>query len=241
MNDTASILVVDDNVDIGINMSDILADMGYDTDVATNGSSALKLIESKTYDVALLDFKMPDMDGATLYERIKTLQPDLVAIMITAYAGSNGVNRAKSAGTWRVLGKPVDIGSLLNLIDVVLKTPLVLVVDDDTDFCLTLWDLLREQHYRVGIAHSEQEAQQRLQARHYDVVLLDLKLKDDDAGDRVFQFLQHSDAIARTILMTGYRTEMQDAIDKLLQNGASCVYYKPLELDALLARLRELV
>jgi len=111
-----SILVVDDDRDIALNMSDLLTDLGYHIDIAYDGESALKLVAQNDYDIALLDFKMPDMDGASLYEKIKRLQPALVAIMVTAYAGSDGVDRAKRAGTWQVLRKPVDFEKLLGLI-----------------------------------------------------------------------------------------------------------------------------
>ncbi len=111
-----SILVVDDDSDIAINMVDLLTDLGYRTDLAHDGHSALKLVENNIYDLALLDFKMPDMDGAVLYERIKKLQPSLVAILVTAYAGSDGVERAKCAGALHVLRKPIDIDELLRLI-----------------------------------------------------------------------------------------------------------------------------
>jgi DNA-binding NtrC family response regulator len=112
-----SILVVDDDQDIAINMADVLNDLGYDAEIANDGGSALKLVQSKAYDVALLDFKMPDMDGAELYAQIKKLQPGVVAIMVTAYAESDGVDRALRAGTWRVLRKPIDFEKLLGFIE----------------------------------------------------------------------------------------------------------------------------
>lgn len=112
-----SILIVDDDRDIATNMSDILSDMGYQTDVANDGESALGLIRLNRYDVALLDFKMPGMDGAALYEEIKKLRPELVAIMVTAYAGSDGIERAETAGTWQVMRKPVNFEKLLGFIE----------------------------------------------------------------------------------------------------------------------------
>lgn len=111
------ILIVDDDRDIAINMADILSDIGFRTDVAHDGASAIRLVRDSQYDVALLDFKMPGMDGAALYEEMKRLQPNLVGIMVTAYAGSDGIERARSAGTWQVLRKPVDFDKLLRFID----------------------------------------------------------------------------------------------------------------------------
>lgn len=111
-----TVLVVDDDVDISSNLCDILNDIGYRTDMAHDGPSALHLMKENAFDLALLDFKMPGMDGATLFEEIRKLNPELVAIMVTAYASDDGIQRALDAGTWKVLPKPVDIPKLLGLL-----------------------------------------------------------------------------------------------------------------------------
>ncbi len=67
---TPSILVVDDEVDTCCNLSDILTDLGYGVDVAHEGQTALAMVRRKSYDVALLDYNMPGMDGLTLYREI---------------------------------------------------------------------------------------------------------------------------------------------------------------------------
>ena len=117
------ILIVDDDPDILANLADILTDIGYDTDVAANGEDAIGILTkenseaaSERYDLCLLDFKMPGMDGVELYKKILAHNPELRAIMITAYAGDDGIQRAQDAGTWRVLRKPVDIKLLLEMI-----------------------------------------------------------------------------------------------------------------------------
>src|SRR5207244_3512201 len=63
----ASILVVDDDEDTRRNLSDILTDLGYHAETAHDGPSALELVRRRPFDVALLDLKMPGMDGLTLY------------------------------------------------------------------------------------------------------------------------------------------------------------------------------
>jgi CheY-like chemotaxis protein len=117
------ILIVDDDRDILANLSDILNDIGYETDTAISGEDAIGKVEQLCpneldcrYDLCLLDFKMPGIDGVELYERILEFNPNLRAIMVTAYAGDDGVQRAVDAGTWRVLRKPVDIKKLLHTI-----------------------------------------------------------------------------------------------------------------------------
>jgi len=110
------ILIVDDDPDIVANLCDILSDLGYQTDTASGSTQALALIDSNCYDVALLDFKMPGLDGASLCKEIRDRSSKTVAIMITAYAGCDGVQRAMDAGTSQVLRKPVDMSLLLPMI-----------------------------------------------------------------------------------------------------------------------------
>ena len=109
----AIILIADDDADIRANFSDILSDRGYIVDVAPDGHAALARIKERQYDVAILDFKMPGMDGATLYTSVKKMYPELVAIMVTAYAGGDGAQRALDAGVAHVLRKPVEMSQLL--------------------------------------------------------------------------------------------------------------------------------
>src|SRR5947209_12753171 len=108
-----AILVVDDEVDTCRNLSDILTDLGYHVDIAHDGLAALDLVRRHGYDVALLDLKMPGMDGLSLYREIKKLRSDTVAIIVTAYAGSGTSEEALAAGAWQVLAKPVDFPKLL--------------------------------------------------------------------------------------------------------------------------------
>src|ERR1700752_4549075 len=135
-----AILVVDDEVDTCRNLSDILTDMGYRVDTAYDGPSALELVKKNHYDVALLDLKMPGMDGLTLYREIKKIRAGTVAIVVTAYASSSTATEALEAGAWQVVAKPIDFPKLLALVDEALDQPLVMVVDDDPDLCANLWD-----------------------------------------------------------------------------------------------------
>ncbi|MEZ6094533.1 MAG: response regulator [Pirellulaceae bacterium] len=116
------ILIVDDDKDILTNLADILTDKGYEPITVNDSREALDLVQKsdpadRAFDLCLLDFKMPGMDGLGLYEKIKSIVPSLRVIMITAYAGEDGVDRAKNAGTWRILRKPVDVPQLLGMIN----------------------------------------------------------------------------------------------------------------------------
>ena len=111
-----SVLAVDDDVDTCQNLSDILTDLGYRVDFAHDGPTALELVRRNHYDVALLDLKMPGMDGVTLYREIKRIRAGTVAIIVSAYATSATADEAITAGAWQILSKPVDFPKLLSLV-----------------------------------------------------------------------------------------------------------------------------
>lgn len=234
----ASILVVDDEVDTCKNLSDILTDLGYRVDVAFDGVSALEMVRKNPYDIALLDLKMPGMDGLTLYREIRKLRSATVALVVTAYATKATAEEALAAGAWQVLPKPVELPRLLTLLEEALGQPLVLIVDDDPELCATLWDVLRDRGYRVAISHDEAEASVNLQERAFQVVLIDMKLPHGDGGG-VFQRVRSTNPGARTVVITGHRAEMDPLVQRVVAEGADAVCYKPFDVPRLLSILQQ--
>lgn len=113
----AVVLVVDDDVDACRNLADILDDLGYRTDTAHDGPTALNMLRAQPYRVAVLDYRMPGMDGLTLCREIRRLCCDTVAIVVTAYAGSANADDFLDAGATRLMSKPVEVRELLRVIE----------------------------------------------------------------------------------------------------------------------------
>jgi CheY-like chemotaxis protein len=240
MNRTSpSILVVDDEVDTCRNLSDILTDLGYDVDTAYDGPSALELARKKPYDIALLDLRMPGMDGLTLYHELRKVQAGTVAIVVTAYAGKDTTEAALAAGAWQVLPKPVDFPRLLKLVDEALGQPVVMVVDDDPDLCANLWDLLHDRGFRVYLVHDEPEAARLLKEQTFHGVLIDMKLPHGN-GAQVFRLVRETNPRARTVVITGHRSEMDQLVQQVVAEGADAVCYKPFDVPRLLSTLEQL-
>jgi DNA-binding NtrC family response regulator len=241
MSDSAqpSILVVDDEPDICRNLVDIFSDFGYRVEMAFDGPSALALVRKQRFDIALLDLMMPGMDGASLYAEIKKLNSGTVAIIITAYPGHPRAEAARDAGVWRLLPKPIDFPPLIGSIEEALGQPLVLVVDDDADFCWSLWDVLREHGYRACIANDVAIATARIKDQNYSVVLLDMKLPDGDRSS-VFQEVRRINPDTRVVVVTGFPVEMKLKLQQLQSERGQTVLGKPLDVLALLATLRDI-
>ncbi|HTK77308.1 MAG TPA: response regulator, partial [Gemmataceae bacterium] len=158
---------------------------------------------------------------------------------VTAYASQATEDEALQAGAWRLVPKPVDLPGLLELVKEAMQQPLVLVVDDDPDLCATLWEVLRERGYRVGIAHDPAAAAGQLREANFQVVLIDMKLSSGDGGD-VFRTVRGCDPQARTVVITGH-PEQTDEVEQIVRRaGADAVCYKPFEVPKLLDILARL-
>jgi two-component system, NtrC family, response regulator HydG len=233
-----SVLIVDDEHDACENLRDILTELGYRVDTAGNGPQAIELVGRTAYDIALLDLKMPGMDGLTLYRRIKQLQPETAAIVVSAFAGSELADRALQEGAAHLVAKPVDMPQLLRAIEGSLAQPLVLIVDDDTDFCENLWQILQLHRYRTAMAHSAQQARNQLTTKSFNIVLVDLKLSDKNGGEEILRLVRETNPQARRIIVTGFPHDVVGPIRALLDEGVDAVCSKPVDFDRLFELLR---
>ncbi|HHT9121045.1 MAG TPA: sigma-54-dependent transcriptional regulator, partial [Candidatus Hypogeohydataceae bacterium YC41] len=113
MPEKTKVLIVDDEINLLKTLSDILNRNGYEVAVAKDGPSALGLIEKNGFDIALLDIRMPHMDGVELLERIKVQRPDIEVIIMTAYATIETAKRSIKLGAYDYIQKPLDIDEVL--------------------------------------------------------------------------------------------------------------------------------
>jgi len=233
-----SILVVDDERDICQNLADILQEFGFEVETALDGESAIEMIRRRRFDVALLDLKMPVMDGLALYKAIREERPSIVSMIVTAYANAQTNREALQAGVWQVISKPVDLKQLLALVDDAVKQPILMVVDDDIDLCKSLWDILRDHGYRVCTALTDQEAIRRLGESQFQVVLVDLKLAPGD-GRNVLEALRRQAPETKAILITGHPTELENSFQSSVAPDAVCL--KPFDMVQLLETINRLV
>jgi DNA-binding NtrC family response regulator len=108
-----SVLIVDDEPGALETLSDILTAKGYEVKTAKNGTSALVLTAKGPFDLAILDIKMPDVDGTELLKTLKTLYPELEAIMVTGFATMENAVAAMENGALAYLLKPLKMDEVL--------------------------------------------------------------------------------------------------------------------------------
>lgn len=112
----ASILVVDDELSVRESLFHWFRKEGYEVKAAENAVEALQALQERKYDVALLDIKMPGMDGIELQEHIHRIDKDAVVIMITAFASVDTAVWALKRGAFDYVTKPIDPDELSLLV-----------------------------------------------------------------------------------------------------------------------------
>jgi two-component system phosphate regulon sensor histidine kinase PhoR len=116
----ARILVVDDEYGIRSGVKEILSIEGYSVDVADCGRTAQELISGALYDIALIDYRLPDVDGLTLLRSIQKSSPQVMTCMITAYANIETAIFATRQGIDYFLPKPFSPDDLIGAVDTLL-------------------------------------------------------------------------------------------------------------------------
>jgi DNA-binding NtrC family response regulator len=110
------ILIVDDDENIRKTMQTILEDEGYIVDLATTGNEAIELTQETTYNIALLDIRLPDIEGVELLKLIKDNVPKTRKIMVTGYPSMQNAISALNKNADAYLIKPVGVEKLLSIV-----------------------------------------------------------------------------------------------------------------------------
>ncbi len=100
------ILVIDDEKVVGDSLRRTLHGEGYEIDTAESGQEGLRKARRESFDLIIVDLKMPDIDGLDVIKRIKEEQPDVMMVMITGYSTVDSATEALKTGAFDYLPKP---------------------------------------------------------------------------------------------------------------------------------------
>jgi|UniRef100_UPI00404A2F83 two-component system, response regulator PdtaR len=127
------ILVAEDEALIRMDLVEMLQEAGYEVVAeATNGSEAISLASEYRPDIAILDVKMPILDGISAAEKIISIAP---VLMLTAFSQRELVERARDAGVMAYVVKPFTVGDLIPAIEIAISrhTQMKSLADEVTD------------------------------------------------------------------------------------------------------------
>jgi len=110
------LLIVDDEEDLTTFLAHRLRNRGLEVSMALSGSEAVAAAHEHTFDVAIVDLKMPDLDGITVMEELKAQQPFVEILMLTGHGSHDSAWEAGRLQAFRYLLKPFDFDELYELI-----------------------------------------------------------------------------------------------------------------------------
>ncbi|MDR2945197.1 MAG: sigma-54 dependent transcriptional regulator, partial [Candidatus Adiutrix sp.] len=116
-----NILIVDDEEHIRKIMSIMLGKHGYHCRTAASGEEALSIIGKESFDAVFTDMKMPGLDGLELLARVKADYPELVVVMVTAFASVDTAIQAMKAGAYDYVAKPFKEDEIVLILEKALE------------------------------------------------------------------------------------------------------------------------
>ncbi len=232
-------LVVDDEAVIQDFLSRFLSLNGLEVAIAADGPQAIALSEKEDFDIVFLDVRMPKMNGLEVLKTLRKIRPGSRYVMMTGYAVDDLLEDAKKEGAAFALKKPFDISR----IEAVIKDYSqnkgalnILVVDDEQLILEYFKRLLKGDQYNVTTAKTSSEALVYLKEKDFDLVFLDVVLKDSDGVGLYLKIRQEKPKLD-VILITGYPDKVKEASD-LLMDIKGCLF-KPLEIDKVFAEIEK--
>ena len=116
MSTQGKLLIVDDELSVRDSLAKWFYEEGYQVGIAENANDALTRLAELDWDAALLDIKMPGVDGIELQRRIHELKPEVIVIMMTGYASVETAVAALKNGAYDYVTKPLDPDEIAHLV-----------------------------------------------------------------------------------------------------------------------------
>ncbi len=257
------VLVVEDNNDTREALCKLLEKMSFQTDSAAIGLVALAKLkqaagQNQPYELVLLDWQMPGMNGLEAARQIKTLKlnPPPHLIMVTAFSRDDIMAEAKIAGIEEVLVKPVNSSLLFDALNRLLtgndspKAPVpvlplsvfehlkpirgarVLLVEDNELNQEVAVELLKEAGLSIDVAGDGFVALQMVEKKQYDIVLMDMQMPVMD-GIAATRAIREFEELADLPIVAMTANAMQSDREACLAAGMNDHLGKPIEPDEL--------
>jgi len=150
-----SVLIVDDEKNIRLTLSQALEVLEVETDTAANGEEALAKLKGKEFSLILLDLKMPGMDGMEVLRRVREIRPDIRVIILTAYGTVESAVEAMKLGAADFIQKPFAPEEIRELVSRVLDREKIdeqKTVDYASSIELAKW-CIGDRHFDAAVEH----------------------------------------------------------------------------------------
>ncbi len=252
---TIRLLLVDDEREFLASAAKALQRRGLEVTTAADGKTALELAQEQEFDAAVVDMKMPGIDGVEVFRRIKRMRPRLPVMILTGHGSIPQAFEMSREGVFDYIPKPCEISELVKKINFAVKSseenaegesaspsaPLdidikVLLVDDEEELLMSLTPVLERRRMEVIAASSGEEAMGILREKPVDVVVLDVKMPGIDGIETLKRIRRRYENL-EVILLTGH-PNVGNALEGV-KLGARDYLVKPPDVASLTEKIRE--
>ncbi|MBN1261247.1 MAG: response regulator [Anaerolineae bacterium] len=223
------ILAVDDEERVLFVLRESLKGLGdaYEIITAHSGREALTKAEEQAIDLLITDLRMPDVDGVALTQALRTSQPELRVIWITAY--NSYAAEAQRLDIRQYLRKPLDVEEVREAALTALR-PRILVVEDQPDEQRLYTRALQKVGYNVIAVSTEPEAREMLHSKHFDLVCCDIHLGKAQAFDLLLEYWDRLREQHTTVVIISGDPRYRDPSEEL---GVEFYIEKPISISSL--------
>ena len=218
----------------------LLEDEGYQVTLAYNGCDGVKAFNSGHFDVVLIDFKMPDMNGVAVLQELRKKDPKVRTIVVTGYHIEQLLTAVIENGDVEILRKPFELECVLEILDRIEKEDIVLIVDDDPDFAGCLSAYLTGNGIKTRHARNSKEAVDGVLSSPAEVLVLDLRRPIIYCLE-VYLGLKQQAHIVKTIFITGCEDEEPYSVDILQSISVTGCLFKPFKPESLLSAINRMM
>jgi DNA-binding NtrC family response regulator len=247
-----NVLLIDDESEFLDATARALERRGFAVIRAETAGAALEAVKREVVDVAVIDVRLPDMDGHDLFIEIKKHHQDIQGIILTGNRNDYQRDALSHKGLFGYLDKPCEIEVLAEAVreacgsgngdlegegeavDAEGEPIRVLLIDDEQDFCESLSRLLSRRGMRVFQALSGEQGLGILEKEELDVVVIDLKMPGM-SGMEVLKRMKETRPRVEAIILTG-NPSIDSGVEGL-REGAADVLFKPQETESLVKRI----
>ncbi len=234
MTKNKKILVVDDNSEYCESVLDVLAIEGYDAVGVNDGFKAIDAVSEDSFDLVLMDIKMPGMDGIDTFKKLKKISSKTPTIIMSAFTLEDRISEGLRSGVFGAFQKPINYDRLFCSIERAFPDgALVLIADNNKESCFSLRDVLDGKGYRVVTARDGEIAVQLVREKKFDIIILDSQLPDIN-GTKTYQTISGIRPDVPIISITENKEEAGGIADKSAENDFYAFLEKPLDMESLL-------
>ena len=258
------VLVVDDDEDVCKDIQELMADTGVEVDYRLNGRDAVKAVEQSVankqeYNIVVIDWKMPDMDGLETARRLrKKVGRELPIMVLTSFSFEDIEGDAKEAGVDLLLSKPFFVSNFRRAVmqinangtgaetapvadDISIEGLTVLAAEDNEINVEILTELLDIEGVKCDIAYNGKEALEMFAASppdKYDIIFMDVQMPIMDGHEAARAIRACSHDRAKTIpIIAMTANAFDDDVKAALESGMNAHLAKPIDM----AKLKQLV